>query len=106
MGVSESSPRCGEMKPTVVFCRVKVNIHPIIIWNLIEVFRDPKLLSRVRAELAAANVQGVTSNQDVEKLLSLPLLQSIYAELLRLRVEVHAGAYPWGGGAASSASVH
>ena len=76
------------MKLTVVFCRVNVNIHPMIIWNLIEVFRDPKLLSRVRAELTAANVQGVTSNQDVEKLLSLPLLQSIYAELLRLRVEV------------------
>ena len=58
------------------------------IWNLIEVFRDPKLLSRVRAELTAANPKGVISNQDVEKLLALPLFQSIYAELLRLRVEV------------------
>ncbi|KAI9876911.1 MAG: hypothetical protein M1830_005312 [Pleopsidium flavum] len=65
-----------------------VNIHPMAIWNIIEVFRDKNLLSRVRAELTAAGLQGITSSQDVDKLLSLPLLQSIYAELLRLRVEV------------------
>ena len=58
------------------------------IWNIIEIFRDKCLLSRVRAELTAAEFQGIASSQDVEKLLSLPLMQSIYAELLRLRIEV------------------
>lgn len=58
------------------------------IWNIIEVFRDKDLLSRVRAELTAAEFRGITSNQDIDKILSLPLLQSIQAEVLRLRVEV------------------
>jgi cytochrome P450 len=58
------------------------------IWNIIEVFNDKILLSRVRAELAAADFQGITTNEDIEKLTAIPLLQSIYSELLRLRVEV------------------
>lgn len=58
------------------------------IWSIIEVFRDKDLLCNVRAELAAAEFQGITSSQDIDKLLSLPLLQSVYAELLRLRIEV------------------
>ncbi len=57
------------------------------IWNVIEIFRDHGLLLRVRAELKRAALQGITSAQDLEKLMSLPLLQSICAELLRLRVE-------------------
>lgn len=68
--------------------RASVNIHPMAIWNIIEVFRDKNLLLRVRAELAAAEFQGITSSQDIDKLLSLPLLQSVQAETLRLRVEV------------------
>ena len=58
------------------------------IWNIIEVFKDENLLRRVQAELISIDFQGVSSNSDVEKLLSLPLLQSIYSELMRLRVEV------------------
>lgn len=58
------------------------------IWNIIEVFKDKELLRRVRGELAAADFDGITSTQQLNKLLSLPLLQSIHAEVLRLRVEV------------------
>ena len=58
------------------------------IWTIIEVFRDTSLLSRVRAELAAAHFKDILSSQDINTLLSLPLLQSVYAEMLRLRVEV------------------
>lgn len=57
-------------------------------WNVIEIFQDKCLLSGVRAELTAAEFRGIISSQDIDKLLSLPLLQSICAELLRLRVEV------------------
>jgi cytochrome P450 len=42
-------------------------------------------LPRVRAELEEANF---VSSRDIDKLLSLPLLQSIYAEVMRLRTEV------------------
>lgn len=58
------------------------------IWNVIEVFKDERLLSRLRAELTAADFRGITTNEDIEKLTAIPLLQSIYSELLRLRVEV------------------
>ncbi len=58
------------------------------IWSINEVFKDKGLLSRVREELAAAEFCGITSNKDIEKLLAVPLLQSIYSELLRLRVKV------------------
>lgn len=58
------------------------------IWNIIEVFKDKVLLSRLRAELSAADFQGITTDEDIEKLTAIPLLQSIYSELLRLRVEV------------------
>ena len=58
------------------------------IWNVIEIFRDKSLLSRVRAELTAAEYRGITSSEDIDKLSSLPLLQSINTELLRLRIEV------------------
>ena len=68
--------------------RASVNVHPMAILNIIEVFRDKNLLVRVRAELTAAGLQVPRSSQDTDKLLSPPLLQSIYAALLRLRVEV------------------
>lgn len=58
------------------------------IWTIIQVFRDRELLFRVRAELLAANFGEIISKEDIDKILSLPLLQSIYAEMLRLRVEV------------------
>lgn len=71
-----------------LFIRASVNIHPMAIWTIIQVFRDRELLSRVRAELSAANFKEITSKEDIDKLHSLPLLQSIHAEMLRLRVEV------------------
>lgn len=65
-----------------------VNIHPMAVWALIEIFRDKTLLERVRAELSTINFREISTNEDIEKLLAVPLLQSIYSELLRLRVEV------------------
>ncbi|MCJ1387791.1 hypothetical protein MMC18_000634 [Xylographa bjoerkii] len=65
-----------------------INVHTAAIWTIVEVFRDSSLLYRVRAELAAANVTDITSPEDIEKILCLPLLQSVHSEVLRLRVEV------------------
>ena len=58
------------------------------IWNVLHVFASASLLFRVRAELAMISFTGITTNADIDALMALPLLQSIYAELLRLRVEV------------------
>ncbi|KAF4633640.1 hypothetical protein G7Y89_g4481 [Cudoniella acicularis] len=66
-----------------------VNVHTAAIWTIIEVFKDKNLLERVRKELENAVPKLIPSNQEqnVEVLMSLPLLQSVYAEVLRLRVE-------------------
>ena len=53
-------------------------------------FKDRSLLARVRCELEESKFQG---DVDIENLLSLPLLQSVYAETLRVRVEAVAILY-------------
>ncbi|KAK4225247.1 cytochrome P450 [Podospora fimiseda] len=66
-----------------------INVHTASLWCIIEIFRDPVLLGRIRAEL---NTITITADEDlyawIEQLMALPLLQSVYAEVLRLRVEV------------------
>lgn len=73
--------------------RANINVHPMAIWTILEVFRDKSLLARVRAELQAANLTGMKLRDKTEQLSSLPLLQSIYAEVLRLRVELQSVFY-------------
>lgn len=58
------------------------------IWGVVEIFKDAQLLNRVRNELEKVNFRGIEEESNVEILLKIPLLQSIYHELLRLRVEV------------------
>ena len=58
------------------------------LWAVIEVFKDEELLLRVRKELEALEVKETMENTDIEILINAPLLQSIYSELMRLRVEV------------------
>jgi cytochrome P450 len=55
---------------------------------IVEVFRDPNLLRRVRSELDKISEAPEDHGRWVEELMALPLLQSIYAEMLRLRVDV------------------
>ena len=56
-----------------------------------ETFRDPILLSRVRSELEGSFDAVEISNAqfDIDKLLRGPLLQSIYSETLRLRIQMY-----------------
>ena len=63
-------------------------MHTSAVWTIIEVFKDADLLSLVRAELIDAGFTGDLTTYPVEHLLKLPLLNSVYAEVLRLRVEV------------------
>ncbi|PVI03948.1 cytochrome P450 [Periconia macrospinosa] len=65
--------------------------HNVILaafWVSYEVFRDRALLSRVENEVAACADPTKPSGIDVEKLVTMPLLQSIWAETLRLRVHI------------------
>lgn len=96
MGVSLPSPpvRASKMHGYQAdLYRANINVHPMAIWAIIEIFREKLLLSRVRAELQVANLTGMGFRDKTERLLSLPLLQSIYAELLRLRVELQSVFY-------------
>ncbi|KAK3317974.1 Pfs, NACHT and ankyrin domain protein [Apodospora peruviana] len=56
-------------------------------WALLEIYKDPDLLARVRAEVDAAALQvdeGIAF--DLDQLLRSPWLQAVYAEILRLRM--------------------
>ncbi|KAI0110918.1 putative cytochrome P450 [Nemania sp. FL0031] len=62
---------------------------PTTMWMLMEIIRDPALLQSVREEVEAAKITDpATGNTtlDSQKLVSLPLLQSIWTETLRLRI--------------------
>jgi len=55
---------------------------------VIEIFKDPVLLQRVRAELETLTTTPDDRLKWIDELMHLPLLQSIYAEVLRLRTGV------------------
>ncbi|KAI9644636.1 hypothetical protein NHQ30_006660 [Ciborinia camelliae] len=67
-----------------------INFHKAAVWAIIETFKDPVLLSRVRKELdeVSFDPNSFASPHDTEILIQIPLLQSIYAEVLRLHVEI------------------
>lgn len=64
-------------------------------WSALEIFKDPSLLSRARAELKTAfsPTDLFNANFSSKILVALPLFQSIYAETLRLRVRAYAVRY-------------
>ena len=58
-------------------------------WVILEIAQDPSLLQAVREEVATAYVTDPETGSrtvDVEKVVTLPLLQSILTETLRLRM--------------------
>ena len=65
------------------------NAIPSLTWFIFEICRDPALMTRVRTEIEACTIRSPESSQpslDIVALCNQPLLQSIYAETLRLRV--------------------
>lgn len=53
-----------------------------------QIFRDRQLLHRFRSQIATCADRDRPSGFDAEQLIKLPLLQSIWAETLRLRVHI------------------
>lgn len=65
---------------------------PSTFWTFWEILRDPQLFSRVHAEVNECVLDSSTSSNvdfDLMKLCNQPLLQSVYAETLRLRTAVY-----------------
>lgn len=64
-------------------------------WSILEIFKDPVLLARVRSELNATFDSAALSDVafDSDKLRELPLLHSVYAEVLRLRIWAYVPRY-------------
>lgn len=70
--------------------RLHANTIPIGTWMVMEIIKDPDLYRAVQEEIAQAVITGHTCSQflDYTKLASLPLMQSIYTEVLRLHVQI------------------
>lgn len=74
-----------------MFVRANTNAILAAFWANLEIFRDPALLSKIRHSIRSSLDSPVQSNLrfNIEKLVRQPLLQSVYAETLRLRVHVY-----------------
>ncbi|GAT24798.1 hypothetical protein RIB2604_01806290 [Aspergillus luchuensis] len=62
------------------------------LWACLEAFKDQELLERVRAEARACLISNSDLKFDIDRLLRQPVLQAIYAETLRLRIN---GFFVW-----------
>ncbi|KAJ2903942.1 25-hydroxycholesterol 7-alpha-hydroxylase [Zalerion maritima] len=65
---------------------------PMTIWCVMEVAKDPALFRAVRDEVMTAYVTDPATSKcalDLQAVLSLPVLQSIYTESLRLRLSIN-----------------
>jgi len=88
------TPSCLLSKATYILTTWSLisNIVPITTWVLYEVIRDPSLLREVREEVLQAYDLDPTTGErtlDTQKLLSLPLLQSILIETLRVHLSLN-----------------
>ncbi|KAL5052316.1 hypothetical protein BDW71DRAFT_193674 [Aspergillus fruticulosus] len=79
------------MVATVIFA-TNANSVPMCTWAMMEIIADSDLHRAVRDEcLAASTADPVTGARtfDAQKLLSMPLLQSLYIETLRLHISIN-----------------
>ncbi|KUJ06800.1 cytochrome P450 [Mollisia scopiformis] len=60
-------------------------------WAIFDIYRDPELLVRVRAEVDTCAIKDADGliRFDIDQLLRLPVLQAVYAETLRLRMHFY-----------------
>ena len=74
-----------------MFCRANTNAILAAFWANLEIFRDSALLSQIRHDLPSSLDSPAQSSFhfNIDKLVRQPLLQSVYAETLRLRVHVY-----------------
>ncbi|KAL8707416.1 MAG: hypothetical protein Q9220_007561 [cf. Caloplaca sp. 1 TL-2023] len=88
-GITDETARAAEN--FAFMWATAANSVPAATWFLYEVLQDSQLRSRVYTIIPSAKRKGPNDNNgifDTSKLCSDPLLQSLYAETLRLRVAV------------------
>jgi hypothetical protein len=76
-------------KNTDKYSRLHGNTIPIAAWALMELIKDPSLFQDAREESFLAYTEDKMTGErriDPEKLVALPILKSIYVEILRLHV--------------------
>jgi cytochrome P450 len=79
------------MVATFIF-GTNANSVPMSTWAMMELIADPKSYRAVREECMAASTADPVTGQrifDPQKLFSMPLLQSVYIETLRLHVSIN-----------------
>ncbi|KAI8289625.1 hypothetical protein K4K60_008302 [Colletotrichum sp. SAR11_57] len=73
------------------FDKVNSNTVPVTTWFIMELLKDPGLFDAVRAEASEAVLVDPQTGKrgfDCQKLVSSPLLQSVYIECMRLHVSI------------------
>ena len=76
---------------TFLFARLTANSSPASFWLVLHLLRDRSLLKRVTSEVNACRTTETPDslNFDMIKLCNQPLLQSCFAEVLRLYISVY-----------------
>ncbi|KAH6693551.1 cytochrome P450 [Plectosphaerella plurivora] len=88
MPLKKDSPTAED---TALLWASAANATPAFGWMILETLQRPGLLERVRAEIAPFVTfppDGGTPDIDIEGLCQQPLIQSIYAEVLRVHVSM------------------
>ncbi|GKT94837.1 cytochrome P450 family protein [Colletotrichum tofieldiae] len=73
------------------YSSINANTIPVTTWALMEALQDPKLFEAVREEALQTMTRDPTTGErcfDTAKLVSMPLMQSIYIECMRLHVSI------------------
>jgi len=70
---------------------LNANTIPIAAWSVIEVARDPELQRALREEVETALTTDGEGQHvvDQQKMVALPLLQSLYFEIMRVHVSIN-----------------
>jgi cytochrome P450 len=94
LGVScpRHRPPIPTVTNTLLIPRANGSTTPVATWMLIHILSSPDLLSALREEIGSAISPHPTASLptfDIQALTSLPLLQSVYTETLRLHVSVN-----------------
>ncbi|KAK5655986.1 hypothetical protein OQA88_5124 [Cercophora sp. LCS_1] len=81
---------CGGFVAATGLIASNANTVPVCTWAILEMIRDPGLLERLREEVdSVVVVENGERKFDIQRLVNLPLLQSVYVEVMRLRVSIH-----------------
>ena len=77
---------------TDISCRSRNSVTATS-WAIFDIYRDPELLTSIRAEVDACRVDAGREDApikfDLDRLFRLPVLQAVYAETLRLRMHFY-----------------